>query len=77
MLWKSHKQRAVSELHLYVQGAHLYSDQPELLQALQHVFLNVFIFLIGLQQGDGIVMILAVDLVNLLKFWFKVQENFS
>lgn len=41
-------------------------DPPQSLQALDHVALDVFVFLVGLQQRDGVIVVLAVDLVHFL-----------
>lgn len=40
-------------------------DSPQPLQALQHVPLDGFVLLVTLQQRDGIIVVLAVDLVHL------------
>lgn len=40
-------------------------DSPQPFQALQHVPLDGFVLFVTLQQRDGIVVVLAVDLVNL------------
>lgn len=42
-----------------------FGDSPQPLQALQHVPLDGFVLFVTLQQRDGIVVVLAVDLVNL------------
>lgn len=39
--------------------------------------LDVFVFLVALQQRDGIVVVLAVDLVHLLQLGFEVQKYLS
>lgn len=52
-------------------------DSPQSLQTFQHVSLDVFVFLVALQQRDGIVVVLAVDLVHLLQLSFEVQEYLS
>lgn len=38
---------------------------------------DAFVFLVALQQRDGIVVVLAVDLVHLLQLSFEVQEYLS
>lgn len=48
----------------------LVGDSPQSLQTLQHVPLDVLVFLVALQQRDGIVVVLAVDLVYLLQLGF-------
>lgn len=45
---------------------------PQPLQALQHVTLDVFLFLVALQQRDGIVVVLAVQLVHFLQLSFEI-----
>lgn len=52
-------------------------DSPQSLQTLQHMALDVFVFLVGLQQRDGIIVVLAVDLVHLFQLSFEVQKYFS
>lgn len=50
-------------------------DSPQSLQALQHVPLDVFVFFIALQQRDGVVVVLAVELVHLFQLSFEMQED--
>lgn len=50
---------------------------PELLQALQHVLLDVLILLIRLQQRDGIIVILAIHLVNFFQLNFVLTEHIT
>lgn len=52
-------------------------DSPQSLQTLQNMALDVFVFLVALQQRDGIVVVLAVDLVHLLQLGFEIQKYLS
>lgn len=45
-------------------------DSPQPLQTFHHVSLDVFVFLVALQQRDGVVVVLAVDLVHLFQLSF-------
>lgn len=52
-------------------------DSPQPLQTLQHVSLDALVLLVALQQGDGVVVVLAVDLVDVLQLGFEVHKNLS
>lgn len=52
-------------------------DSPQSLQTFQHVSLDAFVLLVALQQRDGIVVVLAVDLVHLLQLSLKIHKYLS
>ena len=38
--------------------------------------MNDLVLLVALQQRDSVIMVLAVDLVDLLQFYLEVQKHF-
>lgn len=52
-------------------------DSPQSLQTLQHMPLDVFLFFVALQQRDGIIVVLAVNLVHFFELSFEVEEDLS
>lgn len=51
------------------------ADSPQPLQTFQHVALDALVLLVALQQGDGVIVVLAVDLVHFLQLGFEVHKN--